>query len=279
MPRRMMEKQCNYYVDEAGDPIIFGKKKKLRIGTDGASRFFFVGLLDIGNPAFVTKSLEEFRNSLLADEKLSQLPGMRLEDKLSAEKFHATDDHPIIRRKVYEFLGTIKGLRFNCVLKDKMAVHKYVIQRQSIEPSYSYTQTELYDHCVRRLFRDKLHRYSEYDITFARWNKAERRRELTAALIRAKEKFFEKHGVRVDNRISIQSCLPKDVVGLQIADYFLWAVQRLYEREDDSYFSHIAKKYRLIMDVDDTRKSSYGCYYTTNFLPTPESIRERKQSG
>jgi hypothetical protein len=36
-----------YFVDEAGDPTLFDRKGKVIVGTEGCSRFFRLGLLDI----------------------------------------------------------------------------------------------------------------------------------------------------------------------------------------------------------------------------------------
>lgn len=44
-------------------------------------------------------------------------------------------------------------------------------------------------------------------------------------------------------------------------DYFLWALQRMFERHEDRYFAPLASKYRLIMDIDDKRRNAYGEWY------------------
>ena len=50
---------------------------------------------------------------------------------------------------------------------------------------------------------------------------------------------------------------------LQAADYFLWAIQRLYEKEDIRYIEYMKDMYKLIIDIDDTRTRKYGEYYDT----------------
>jgi hypothetical protein len=57
----------HYFVDEAGDGTLFNSKGKILIGTEGCSRFFILGLLDVLEPEFLAKNLEELRASLLAD--------------------------------------------------------------------------------------------------------------------------------------------------------------------------------------------------------------------
>jgi len=58
------------------------------------------------------------------------------------------------------------------------------------------------------------------------------------------------------------SASPSNSAGLQVIDYFLWALQRLFERGDDRYFAPLHSKYRLIVDIDDTRTNAYGEWYT-----------------
>ncbi|MCO5799057.1 MAG: hypothetical protein HEQ31_20600 [Dolichospermum sp. OL03] len=49
---------------------------------------------------------------------------------------------------------------------------------------------------------------------------------------------------------------------MQVVDYYLWALQRLYERQEDKYFMPLAQKYRMIMDLDHRRNKNYGEWYT-----------------
>ena len=44
-------------------------------------------------------------------------------------------------------------------------------------------------------------------------------------------------------------------------DYFLWALQRLYERGEDRYLKYLWRHVRLVVDADDRRKRGYGVYY------------------
>ena len=41
----------HYFVDEGGDSTLFSKTGKVLVGTEGCSRFFILGLLDVPNPS------------------------------------------------------------------------------------------------------------------------------------------------------------------------------------------------------------------------------------
>jgi hypothetical protein len=70
----------------------------------------------------------------------------------------------------------------------------------------------------------------------------------------------------------IEPAYPSQVAGLQVVDYYLWALQRLYEREEDQFFKPLAQKYRLIMDLDDKRNKGYGEWYSDRNPLTLEKL-------
>lgn len=57
---------------------------------------------------------------------------------------------------------------------------------------------------------------------------------------------------------------PHEFGGLQVVDYYLWALQRMYETAEDRFFESLRPAYRLIMDLDDTTNKPYGEWYTDN---------------
>ena len=51
--------------------------------------------------------------------------------------------------------------------------------------------------------------------------------------------------------------------GLQAVDYFLWALQRLYEQDEDRYWETIRSPSEgRLRHGRQTRTTSYGVYYT-----------------
>ena len=66
-----------------------------------------------------------------------------------------------------------------------------------------------------------------------------------------------------DKPTHVLSLTPSEAAGLQAIDYFLWALQRLYERGEDRYFEFLREHFRLIMDFDDNRAGKrYGRWYS-----------------
>ena len=224
----------NYFVDEAGNGEIFDKKGRVIIGTEGCSHFFMMGLLDVANPDKLTQDMERLRASLLSDPYFKGVPSMQMRERKTALFFHAKDDVPEVRREMFSLLRH-HSLRFYAVVRDKHAVVQYVRQRNSEEPTYRYKPNELYNDLVNRLFNGLLHKHDAYNVCFARRVKADQTTALQTALKNVQERFNSKRASAEAAQINISIPLSHERAELQAVDYFLWSLQRLYERREDRY--------------------------------------------
>jgi hypothetical protein len=191
----------------------------------------------------------------------------------TALAFHAKDDLPEVRRAVFELLHRHK-LRFFAVVRNKSKLTDYVRQRNERDPAYRYHPNELYDYLVRRLFRDRLHQDDEYHIFFARRGKSDRTAALFEALEAARRRFAQRWGILSEAPIHVTPATPAQCPGVQAADYFLWALQRLYERHEDRYVAYLWDSFSLVHDLDDTRRAHYGEYYTRKRPLTRAALQE-----
>jgi len=128
---------------------------------------------------------------------------------------------------------------------------------------------------VSRLFRDRLHKDDGYTIQFAKRGNKDRTVALQRALEAARNNFRRSWGVRSNAPIEIVASSPPQSSGLQAVDYFLWALQRLYERREERYWQFVSPSASLVHDVDDTRNHDYGEYYTKK-NPLRLAAREKK---
>lgn len=249
---------CRYFVDEAGDGVIFGSKGEVLIGTPGCSRYFTLGLLEVADPVVLSQELEALRENLLRDPYFRNVPSMQAEKRKTALMFHAKDDIPEVRREVFDLLQKHAGLRFFAVVRDKRAVWGEVqTYRQK-----RYHPNSLYDQLVAILFKDRLHKESAYQIVFAARGKSDRTEAFRIALERARARFEHKWGISSDPLINIETLDAHLSPCLQATDYFLWAVQRCFERREDRYISYLWPHCHLVIDQDDRREKQYGVYYT-----------------
>jgi hypothetical protein len=252
----------HYFVDEAGDATLFDTRGNFIAGTEGCSHYFVLGLLDIGDPVGLGNELQELRGHLMSDPYFANVPSMQPAARKTALVFHAKDDVPEVRREVLSLLRRHEDFRFLAVVRNKHRLVDYVRQRNAHDSTYRYHPNELYDYMVRRLFKNLLHKEDAYVIYFAKRGKQDRTAALRQALDLARERFFQSWGIRSNADIQVRPCTPPECAGLQAADYFLWALQRLYERREDRYVDYLRPAFRLVYDLDDTRCSRYGVYYT-----------------
>lgn len=81
------EARKHYFVDEAGDAVLFGGLGKVLIGSNGCSRSFMLGLLDVHGPERLATELAELRKNLLADSYFKGVPSMQTYERKTALSF------------------------------------------------------------------------------------------------------------------------------------------------------------------------------------------------
>lgn len=264
---------CHYFVDEAGDGTLFNKRKQTVVGREGCSGYFILGALEVDDPVRLYEELESLRSTLCADPYLANIPSMQPARRKTALAFHAKDDCAEVRREVYRLLME-HDMRFFAVVRHKRTIIEKVLEHNKTHPGYRYHPNQLYDRCVSRLFRDRLHKEDSYVIQFSRRGNRSRSDALKNAIEQARNNLRVKWGISAKTPIEIIAATPGEAGGLQAVDYFLWALQRLYERGEDRYWEYVAAKVSLVHDVDDTRENEYGAYYTKK---NPLTLEECKK--
>lgn len=268
---------CHYYVDEAGDSILFNRKKRMIVGQEGCSKYFILGVLQVGDPIALDSALTDLRERLLSDPYLSNVPSMQLERRKTAIAFHAKDDCPEVRRECFHTLLQ-QDVKFFAVLRDKRVIARLVQNHNTKHPNYRYHPNQLYDRSVSRLFKERLHKEEAYVIEFSKRGNRSRTEALEHSLEAARKNFRISRDISSPAPIEIKVATPPQSAGLQAVDYFLWALQRAYERLEFRYFDFLSEKISLVHDIDDTRKRDYGEYYTRDNPLTAEKCK-RKEPG
>jgi hypothetical protein len=250
----------HFFVDEAGDPTLFDAKGRILVGQEGCSKTFILGKLDVADPAALHRTLEQLRANLLADPYFKRVPSMQAERGKTARAFHAKDDVPEVRREVFKVLAQF-DLRFYGVVRHKTALLAYVRQRNEREAGYRYRGDELYDTLVEELFRRYHPLTDRLEICFAtRGNKA-RTHAFRTAIEKAEARFESQYGIRRSAEVAIVASTPPQKAGLQAVDYFLWALQRHYERDESRYVELVWDKVVEIEDLDRIEGGRKGVVY------------------
>jgi hypothetical protein len=249
----------HYFVDEAGDLSFFDNKGRIIVGQPGASKFFMMGVAQIANPEQVACELDALRSSLMTHPRYKIIPSMQPEAKKTALAFHAKDDYAEIREKVFELIQSFDIKVFVAIRSKTEIADAAKADFKSLGKKLQ--QNAIYDDLIKRLFKNLLHKADIIQITIARRGKETREEALEQAINQAQQNFETQWKISSNSSILIEPAYPSQVTGLQVIDYYLWAIQRLYERGEDQFFRPLAKNYRLIMDIDDKRNKVYGEWY------------------
>lgn len=277
------------FVDEAGDPTLFeGRRGKPLVGSPGCSRYFILGKLEVADPLALAHKLTALRMEMLNDPYFAGVESFRPERKKTAHAFHAKDDLPEVRYRVFSLLrAESAALRFHAVVCDKHALLGREGAKRAADQTYRYQPNALYDSLVRSLF-SKFHRLADcYELCVARRGHKDRNQALTLALEHAERDFEAKFGFSRGGsdvwRIRISD--PGTEVCLQAVDYFLWALQRFYEQRthpqtgepvprEDRYLNLLRPQMAEIHDLDFGPER--GTYFSKQ---RPLTLDERFESG
>lgn len=227
----------HYFVDEAGDPNLFDRKGRVLVGRKNDPRFFMIGFVDLADPDLVHQNLDELRQELLADAYFSGVPSMQPERKRTALCFHAKDDPWEVKYEVVKLLRSL-SVKATIAIRRRQSLLE---QHQSFYEitGRKYKPNAVYDDLVAEVFRGELRSADENRVVFARRGERDRARALKHALMQAG-----------GGSPAVSSAYPHEVGGLQVVDYYLWAVQRMYETGQERFFRALESQYESIIDLD-----------------------------
>jgi hypothetical protein len=251
----------HFFVNEAGDGTVFDRKGNVIVGTEGCSRYFLLGMLDVTEPQRLANEMEELRARLMADPYFNSVPSMQPAARKTALAFHAKDDLPEVRREVFHLLLRHE-LRFYAVVRDKSTLLQDIRRSRVKDRDFEYHPNFLYDVLIQKLFTGLLHKYEAYDICFSRRGRSDRNAALRLALENAQKYARGSKNRTAASPFTIAVRAMPERAELQAVDYFLWSLQRFYERREDRYLALLWPGYRSVCYVDGTRKTVAGIYYT-----------------
>jgi len=247
--KQLQNKKVYFFVDESGDTVFFNNKGEDLVKAGKASSVFIVGYFEADDFNDIHKRLTRVRDEIKNDSYLQPIPSL----KKSLIHFHAKDDCPEVREKVFK---EIIQMNIKCYA---------VVARKSSEQfkkKFNGKAPRLYEYLVEKLFENRLHLYSKIDIYFSKMGNVIREENMKMALDTAKDSFEQKWGHINDNTIRLFIQEPSQITPLQVVDYILWSINRVYEKGDMRYFNFVKEKVELVLDIFDNSKYP-GNYYTS----------------
>lgn len=225
-------------MDEAGDPIFYNRYGQIIVGKGGCSKILLVGFIKTTNPEKLRKEILKLRNEIAKDSYFQGVPSMIK----TLQAFHAKNDIPEIREKVYKLIAQLEFTAEFIVARKKEEIFK---------KRHNSKENIFYDDLIAKLFENKLHKAGKNIIYFAVRGSKTRQIPLNDAIQTAILTFEKKWKTKVSSEISIFPQTPSGEPCLQIADYMNWAVQRAFQKKEDRYVKFIQDKISYLVDLYD----------------------------
>lgn len=233
------------FLDEAGDSTFYGKGKTNIIGIKGVSNSFILGMVKFKEP------LEPIREQIIklqdqiAEDPYYNVPSILKKTQNKGYYFHATDDLPEVRKLFFDY---IKGLKCS---------FEAVVGRKSIiryETKHKGRQEYFYADILSHLLKNKLKKDHKLVIHISERGKSTKHTNLNLALAKAVQRFENNKNISDKNlkaRVVFNVNYPTNDPLLNVADYFCWAVQRVFEKGETRFYDHIKDKISLVIDIYD----------------------------
>ncbi len=222
------------FIDEFGDSKFFGKRKKLLVGPSGYQPVLGIGFVRMENRRVIRKQVENFQNSIIADELYNSIPSL---NKNTRWFLHAKDDHPEIRAKFFELIRVLDGIDVQIVIARK--------KLDVFTNKHNSNDSEFYFDVLNRLLKNQI---KPTDSLYL----AERQKTTMPKFITAIEKSVEKETSKLEGcKFNIVSS--REFPEMSIIDYILWAVQRYIVKNEYRFFKSVSSKCSKVVDLYDSR--------------------------
>mgnify|MGYP001608041066 CR=1 FL=1 len=240
-----------FFVDESGDPYFYDRYGNYIVGKEGCSKILILGFIKTEDPKELRDATSRIRKEIMSDSYTKSIPSL----KKSLNSFHATDDCPEVREKVFK---TILNLKFKAEFIVARKIENVFRNKHKGKPNL------FYDDLISKLFQNQLHSSKKNIIYFSiRTNRA-RQAPLEDAIYNAVNSFENRWKTKVDSEIKIYPQSPIAEPSLQIIDYMIWAVQRAFVKKETRYLDYIGDKISLIADIYDFDRFGKNYYNKKN---------------
>lgn len=248
------------FLDEAGDTTFYGKGKKNIIGVEGVSKVFILGMIKVKDPLDeVRDKIANLQNKITLDE-FYHVPSNLKKIKKTGYYLHATDDLPEVRKEMFDLMRTI-NCSFEAVVGRK-DIERYETKHKGKE---EYFYADLLSH----LLKNKLSKNKKLVVHISERGKSTKNHNLELAFLKAKQRFAKNSGnEEAKTKVVFNVNYPTKDPLLNLADYFCWSIQRVFERGEIRFYNFVKEQIKLVVDLYDTEKyAGWKNYYDSKKNP------------
>ena len=244
------------FLDEAGDTTFYSNGKIPIVGLQGVSKAFMIGMVEFNQPLNdVRNKIINLKEKILNNEYLKPIPSIKKKVINNNYYFHATDDPPEVRMILFEFIRKI-DCNFDIVVARKNPA--------IFEKIHNNNSEQFYADLLSHLIMFKLTDLPNIILNVAEKGKSTYLRNLENATKIAESKCNKFNtDIKLSGKINynVQNHIQEPL--LNIADYFCWSVQRVFERGETRYYDYLSDKIRFIVDLYDAANfKNKGNYYS-----------------
>jgi len=230
------------FLDEAGDTTFYGKGKVPIVGTHGVSNYFIMGMLTVNEPVQeVRNMIMDLQTAVLEDAYFNSVRSIQRRNTRLPYFLHAKDDVPEIRKMGF---GLIKSI--DCHF-DAVVVRK---NYKDFETKHNRNQADFYADLLSHLLVDNLNKHEVLVLNIARRHQCTTQKNLEKGLEKATIVAKNKYpGTDNNCKVVFNVQQPTTEPIINIADYFLWALQRKFEKGEGGYVHYLASRIRSVQEL------------------------------
>lgn len=247
--RKSALKLYHRFLDESGDTTFYGKNKRTIIGNEGVSKCFILGMVKFKtNLEPIRQSILQLQKEVENDDFYKDVPSVKKKILIGGYYFHAKDDIPEIREKFFRFVKTL-----NCTFEAVVARKN----TELYESRHEGKETLFYADILSHLLKNKFSKYEKFVLNIASRGKSTKNHNLERSLQIAQARFINNHPEKdIQTKIVFNVNEQTNEPLLNVADYFCWSVQNVFENGNIRFYNYLQEKISSVIDLYDF--DSYG---------------------
>lgn len=229
------------FLDEAGDTTFYGKGKTPILGSAGVSKCFILGMLKFKEPLDdVRKKVLHLQEKISRDRYFAGVCSIAKKKATRGYYLHATDDVPEVRKMMFELIDSLE-----CSFEAVVARKDYLL----FERKHNGRNAEFYADLLSHLIGNEFVKHPRINLVIAKRSQSTGHKNLDFGLQKAVARLRQNDPTAPHGQVTfdVQHTLTEPL--LNVADYFCWAVQRVFEKGETRFYDYLKDKIELIVDL------------------------------
>lgn len=201
----------------------------------------------------VREKLNELQRGIETDAWFRSVPSIQKKKNKMGYYLHAKDDVPEVRKMAFELIRSV-----DCSFEAIAARKIYDLY----ERKHNGKEAEFYADLLSHLLKNKHNKYKDLVLNIAERSRCTTHSNLQKGLNKSLERSYKKNPAKESRcKVVFNVQRPTSEPLLNIADYFCWAIQRVFEMGETRYYDYVADKISMVLDLYDFSNYERGKNY------------------